>query len=72
LAQFINRATGVSFTLPQSNMTENKQTGELYKAVRKDFTLPPAVVEALYNTKYCAHFFTPDENAAYKKLYSSL
>ena len=72
LTDFINANTNMPFSMPKTNSGDEKATSKLYKNVRENFTLPTNVLEALFSSRYCQHFFSKEEIEDYIKRYTML
>ncbi len=58
------------FQLVESNVAEDKSYAALYKAFRREMTLPAGYLDAMYNTRFATHFYTADELAAFRRKWS--
>lgn len=59
------------FQLIESNTAEDKSYAALYKAFRREMTLPAGYLEAMYSTRFATHFYTADELAAFRRKWSA-
>ncbi len=59
------------FQLVESNVAEDKSYAALYKAFRREMTLPAGYLDAMYSTRFATHFYTADELAAFRHKWSA-
>ena len=60
--QLIGEFCGVSnFKLQNTNITENGESGELYKAFKSHIRFTEDYLNEYYSSKYAKHFFTPSQ-----------
>ena len=59
------------FQLVESNVAEDKSYAALYKAFRREMTLPADYLDAMYATRFATHFYTTDELAAFRRKWSA-
>jgi hypothetical protein len=63
LSQFVNKPIRQLIT---SNETSSKNSGNLYKEVKAKFKLPTQLLDEIYSSKYCLHFYSQDEINSFK------
>jgi hypothetical protein len=60
-----------AFELVESNTAEDKSYADLYKAFRREMSLPDAYLDRVYNTRFARHFYSPAELAAFRRKWSA-
>lgn len=59
------------FQLVESNTAEDKSYADLYKAFRHEMRLPADYLDAMYSTRFAAHFYTAGELTALRRKWSA-
>jgi hypothetical protein len=70
-ADFLGRLLDLGRDLPIPRSRARSATGEasLYDQVRKNLRLPAAVLDQVYGSRFCRHFYTPAELEGFRKLW---
>ena len=55
------------FQLVESNVAEDKSYAALYKAFRREMSLPAGYLDAMYSTRFATHFYAAGELAAFRR-----
>jgi hypothetical protein len=56
-----------SFHLVEANKAEDKRYSSLYRAFKQSLSLPDSYLEALYDSQFTQHFYTPEEVAGFRE-----
>jgi hypothetical protein len=70
-ADFLGRFLDLGRDLPIPRSRARSATGEasLYDQVRKNLRLPAAVLDRVYGSRFCRHFYTDAELEGFRKLW---
>jgi hypothetical protein len=70
-AGYLGRFLGLGRDFPIPRSRARSATGEsvLYDQVRRNLKLPAAVLEQVYSSRVCRHFYTPQELEGFRKLW---
>ncbi len=68
-AGYLGRFLGLGRDFPVPNTRARSATGEaaLYDQVKRSLKLPAAVLDEVYSSRVCRHFYTPEELAGFRK-----
>jgi len=65
LARFLG--LGDEVPIPETNLTANSRYPGLYRTLTSDLRLPPEVLDAALESRYCRHFYAPEERATMRE-----
>lgn len=60
---------GRDFPIPSSRARSTTGEAALYDQVKRSLKLPAAVLDEVYSSRVCRHFYTPEELAGFRKLW---
>ncbi len=60
---------GRDFPIPRSRARSATGEAALYDQVRRSLKLPAAVLDEVYSSRVCRHFYTPEELEGFRKLW---
>ncbi len=58
------------FILTRENTRSQKADKELYEAFKKSLSVPPEILQKIYTSKLCTHFFSSEEITTLRNLWS--
>ncbi len=61
-----------SFSLLNANSSKNYWYADLYQNFREEFTPAPQYLDLMYQSRYCQHFYTPQEIAAFRSKWENI